>query len=152
MVLSPHAIISQENQGGWSWRPLGWTIARPGMACSECNTGRTKVVGIREQSRSPSCLVLRQLRSRDRDGRQSASLHHADTKQEPCIDSRCISTDCHASTKDYAESAQACSGVGFRLRGDGWEGGLRTAPIHFTGPLPFRYPIGGTQCNGLAVK
>jgi hypothetical protein len=25
-------------------------------------------------------------------------------------------------------------------------GGLRTAPIHFTGPLSFRYPIGGTRC------
>src|SRR5215813_8627412 len=31
-------------------------------------------------------------------------------------------------------------------------GGPRTVPIHFTGLLPFRYPIGGTRCNGLVGR
>jgi len=39
-----------------------------GMACTECNDLRWhRSVGVREQTRSPSFLVLWKLRSRDRD-------------------------------------------------------------------------------------
>src|SRR5262245_17860957 len=46
----------------------------------QCPTRRAKVVGIRKQPRNPSCLVLRELRSRDRDGRHAAFRPHVGTK------------------------------------------------------------------------
>src|SRR5262249_14998487 len=65
MLLCPHAIRSQENQGDGHGDHLD------GQSCALWNgvqrmqrpIGRTRVVGVCEQPRSPSCLVLRELRS-----------------------------------------------------------------------------------------
>src|SRR5262249_9033649 len=84
MLLCPDAIRSQENQGGGHGDHLEGQLRTlwNGVQRMQSPTGRTKVVGIREQPRSTPSLVLRELRSRARDGCQSASRHHVGKKQE----------------------------------------------------------------------
>src|SRR6266545_1820418 len=68
MLLSPHAIRTQIIREV-VMATTGIVVCSPyGMACTECND----LLGVREQTRSPSHLVLRELRSTDRNGGQSS--------------------------------------------------------------------------------
>jgi hypothetical protein len=69
----------------------GIVVCSPyGITCTDCNEASdcSESIGARQQPRSTSFLVLRELRSRDRVERQFEDRRRAGIKQEPQTETR----------------------------------------------------------------